>query len=594
MHELSSQRGVGLNKRSFSVLLVFSLLLFLTMALSITNLKAAYAQESSSIEVKVDHQTIVHDGGLVTIKDTVTLSKTGELRDFSIGFPYKYKSNVYYVFAYESQNPEQRLTLDLDAGLGTTGFYGVRVDFGREINLTQLGSYSFTVVFEFLDLITVASPKSETFDLDFPVYPSLAQNASSCKTTIVLPSNTNVTSSSHSFSQTTSDVLSLPLKEPLDAFTFETGTITFKPIGSFSLLEVNEVRRNIVVQEWNALFVSDFYTTTNKAAKETSTLWALLPQDASDVYAKDELGNELTFTKQTVNGAIKAIITLKTAVKPHETAHVLVAFKLPWKNYVVEGGWGDFSLNFELFKPMNLTVRKLTVTIDLPEGAKFQSSNVAIQPDIAQVGIYKETPIFTLSNVSSYQDLNFTVRYRHVIFWSSFRPTLWTGALVIFIGAVAFLWQIRRAPIPIPTALPIRPEELRNYVRTYEEERKILQERESLEVKARKGKIPRRLYRVRSRTLESRLSVLSRDLATLREKIRAAGPRYAEMMRQIEVAETELQGVEADIRRTEARYRRGEISAAAYHKLLEDSYRRRDRAKTNIDGVLLRLREEIS
>jgi len=99
---------------------------------------------------------------------------------------------------------------------------------------------------------------------------------------------------------------------------------------------------------------------------------------------------------------------------------------------------------------------------------------------------------------------------------------------------------------------------------------------------------------VRSRTLESRLSVLSRDLAMLREKIRAAGPRYAEMMRLIEVAETELQGVEADIRRTEVRYRRGEISAAAYHKLLEDSYRRRDRAKTNIDGVLLRLREEIS
>jgi len=113
-------------------------------------------------------------------------------------------------------------------------------------------------------------------------------------------------------------------------------------------------------------------------------------------------------------------------------------------------------------------------------------------------------------------------------------------------------------------------------------------------VEARKGRIPRRLYRVRSRTLESRLSVLSRDLASLRERIRVAGPRYAEMMRQIEVAETELQGVEADIRRTEARYRRGEISAAAYRKLLEDSYRRRDRAKTSIDGVLLRLREEIS
>jgi len=79
----------------------------------------------------------------------------------------------------------------------------------------------------------------------------------------------------------------------------------------------------------------------------------------------------------------------------------------------------------------------------------------------------------------------------------------------------------------------------------------------------------------------------------LREKIRGVGPRYAEMMRQIEVAETELKGAEADIRRAEVSYRRGELSAAAYRQLLEGAYRRRDRAKTNIDGALLRLREEI-
>jgi len=536
----------------------------------------------------------------VTLNDTVKLFKTGEqaplLQDFRIGFPYKYISNIYYVFAYESQNPEKSLALDLDVGLGTLGFYGVKVDFGREINLTQLESYSFTVVFEFSDLITAKLPDGEMLELDFPVHPSLAQEASVSNTTVFLPPNVNYISSDPLLNQITSSTLNI-VKERLAAFTSETGIISFQPTDPFSLLEVNEVGRDIVLDEWNELLVFDLYTITNKAVNETSTLWILLPQNSSDIEAKDELGNKLTVTPESEQGAIKATITLKTAVKQYETAHIFVVFKLPWKDHIRENGWSDFSLNLKLFEPMNLTVRKLTVTIDLPEGAKFaefQSSNAALQPDISQMGIYKETPIFTLSNVSSYQDLDFTVKYSLVIFWSSFRPTLWTGALVAVIAAIALLWQIRRVPISVPTALPIHPEELRNYVRTYEEERKILQERESLEVQARKGRIPRRLYRVRSRTLESRFSVLSRDLARLREKIRAAGPRYAEMMRLIEVAETELQGVEADIRRTEIRYRRGEISAAAYHKLLEDSYRRRDRAKTNIDGVLLRLREEIS
>jgi len=577
-----------LNKKPLSVLLLFALLLLLTMALSIANLKAAYAQgQSSSVDVKVDHQIMVHDGGLVTLSDTVTLSKTGELQSFRIGFPYKYKSNIYYVLAYESQNPEKTLALNLDAGLGTPGFYGVEVD------LTQLESYSFTVVFEFSGLVTAKPPEGAIFDLDFPVYPSLVQEASVCNTTVFLPPIVNYTSMDYSFNQTTSQTLNI-VKELLNAFSNETDIISFEPIESFSLLEVNEVKRDIILDEWNKLLVSDFYTITNKAATNTSTFWTVLPQNSSDIEAKDELGNQLMIAQENEGGAIKATITLKTPIKHNEIAYIFVVFKLPWNDHIRENGWSDFSLSFELFEPINLTVRKLTVTIDLPEGAKFQSSNAAIQPAISQVGIYKETPIFTLSNVSSYQDLDFTVTYKHVIFWSSFRPTLWTGALVAVIAAIALLWQIRRVPVSVPTALPIRPEELRNYVRTYEEERKILQEREILESQARKGKIPRRLYRVRSRTLESRLSVLSRDLATLREKIRVAGPRYAEMMRLIEVAETELQGVEADLRRTEIRYRRGEISAAAYHKLLEDSYRRRDRAKTNIDGVLLRLREEIS
>jgi hypothetical protein len=94
-------------------------------------------------------------------------------------------------------------------------------------------------------------------------------------------------------------------------------------------------------------------------------------------------------------------------------------------------------------------------------------------------------------------------------------------------------------------------------------------------------------------TIESRLSALSRDLKTLQEKVRTAGPRYTDLMHQLEVAESELQGVEVDINRTEVRYRRGEISPTAYNKLLEDTYRRRDRAITTIDGVLLRLKEEI-
>jgi chromosome segregation ATPase len=169
------------------------------------------------------------------------------------------------------------------------------------------------------------------------------------------------------------------------------------------------------------------------------------------------------------------------------------------------------------------------------------------------------------------------------------------GFFVLIVGVIIGAWRlVQPAAAPVPTAMiSIRPEELRSFVDQYDEKRHLQRNLEALETQAKKGKIPRRRYKVRKMTFESRLSALSRDLKTLEEKIRAAGPRYADLMHQLEVAETALEGVEADINRTEIRYRRGELSPTVYNKHLEDAYRRRDRARTTIDGVLLRLKEEI-
>jgi hypothetical protein len=581
------------------MLTMFTLLLLSTLALALI-VKDSCAQDlASTVNVEVNHLVTVYDGGFVTINDTVTLSKKqGEqplpIAEFQLGFPHEYKSYIYQIFAFDLQNPQQRLTLDLDTGLGEEGFYGVKVHFEPAVDLNITESYSFVLVYEFSDLVTANIVDSATsFNLDFPVYPSLIQEVSVCSTTVVLPSGANYTSSSHSFNQTANNVLTLE-KKPLAQFTREIGSLAFTSGTTFNPLRIDEVERKIVLNEWNELFVSDFYTITNRASQDMSTVWFLLPKNAFDINAKDDIGNKLTTSSEEIGNVLKTTITLTAPIKQNQDAYVLVSFKLPWKNYVNQNGWSDYVLNFKLFEPLNMTVNKVTVTVDLPEGSEFQSSTA--QPSLVQNGIYGKAAVFSLSNITSYQNLDFAVAYRYAIFWSSFRITLWISALVAIVGAVVLLRQVTRAPTTaaVSTALPIHPEELRNYVKTYEDQSKLLTERESLEAQARKGKIPRRLYKVRSRTIESRLTMLSRDMATLRDKIRSAGPRYADNMRQIEIAQTELQGVEADIKRTEARYKRGEISAAAYHKLLEDYFKRRDRAQTNVEGILLRLREEVS
>jgi hypothetical protein len=292
-------------------------------------------------------------------------------------------------------------------------------------------------------------------------------------------------------------------------------------------------------------------------------------------------------------------VTITFAVPPvaGEEIHLSIQYSLPWGNHVTAGDFGESRVSLSLFENLETTIRRLIVVIALPEGAVPSG---AFQPEDMtgfQTSAFSSSFTFAFQNATPFHDLILEFTYRRPIFWNSFRPTIWMGAFVFVVGALVGAWHLYKPPTsaPLPSAVvSVRAEDLRSFVNYYDEKRRLQKEDEALDAAARKGKIPRRQYRVRKTTIDGRLSALSRDLAASKDKLRTAGPRYADLMRQLEVAESEMQGAEAEITRAEARYRRGDLSAQAYHNVLETAYRRRDKAQTTVDGALLRLREEIS
>ena len=590
-------------------LLLFALL-FLTLASTSVN---AEARTLSSANIKVDHALEIRNGGLVIVNDTVRLSTSpGEdiesLQNFSIGFPFQYRSNLDYCFAYDSSNPKEQMEVVLDVGLGKIGFYGVNVIFREPVDISDGKSYNFTVVFVFSNLIYSSVPPLEPenvgFNVTFPMFPSLLQSISLCNVTIILPSHSmyllsHLKKKGLDFNKTelpTRDILNY-VQSPLENFTDEPGWLYFVQVAPsadeyFLMFDVNEINRDVRLDEWGGILVSDSYDLTNKAVWNLSRITTHLPQGAYNIYARDALGNLHHVDPEEGNETryVNAPIPLGTELKEGETTEFTVSYSLPWREYVDHQSTSDFELTFNFFEHFNLTVRKLVTTITLPEGANFRSSSVS--PDIVKKNVFQETVTFTFYNVTPFHVLNFDLTYEHPMFWASFYPTLWTGVLVTIVCAVVLIW--RRAPKP-PTVpiIPVPLEVLRSFVDAYEEKTKISSELESMEELLRRGKIPRRRYKIRKKTLEGRLSALSRELAGLREKIRAAGPRYANIMGQVEVAEALLEDLERDIRRVEARYRSGEISKGAYRRLIAEYERRKERAKTMIEGVLIRLREEI-
>ncbi len=560
-----------------------------------------------ALDVKVDHIVEIRNSGLLIINNTVRISpKPGEsitIQEYTLGFPYAYQSNLDYAFAYETSNPNARLSLELNSGMGKVGFYGVTVAFPQTV-LSDGQQYEFTVVFVFSSSIILTGTY---YYASFPEYPSLTQNASEANLSIIFPTGLNYVASSYQDAGVNFNITTIGSKEyfthvesNLSEFSDQPGWFVIAQTASGSgleLLEVSEVRRDIEFSGFDQISITDFFKMINKAG-DFADIRLKLPKEAFNIIAFDDFGLIPVGNLITVQGSThtNVSITLTTSYSQGTEARFAVKYQLPWKTYAGAESWNTFAASLRLLETFEWTIRKLYITVILPEGATLVSSSFHAGFYNYENDGFRGSFSYLFHNSTLFHIHSFDFNYVYVVFWESFRPTLWMGSIVLVIGAIVGAWRVYQpsaAPLPT-TIISIRAEEIKNFIDLHDQRRRHQREIELLERQAQKGQIPRRRYRVRKRTIESRLSSLSRDLGSLRERIRMAGPRYADLMRQLEVAETELESVGADLSRAEVRYRRGEISAAAYHKLLEDSYKRRDRARSTIDGVVLRLREEIS
>ena len=341
-------------------------------------------------------------------------------------------------------------------------------------------------------------------------------------------------------------------------------------------IEFNEIEREIILDQAGSIYVTNAYRITN-IGFWISTVEIGFPEDAYDFEVRDEMGKLEVSTENEI-----MTVNLRSIIDTNETETLYLNYHIPWENYVSQQNGVDYSLQFTFYEQFNSMIGKLSVSITLPKGAEFQSST-------PQTSSIQETVTFAFSDVTPSQDLDFNINYKYIVFWGSFYPTMWVGILAIAASAI-FLFLGTPKTIAAST-IQVPSKDLKSFIDAYEEKTRIRSELESLEERLQKGKIPRRRYKVRKKMLDGRLSTVSRNLSSLREKIRAAGSKYANMMRQIEVTEANLEGAERDLQRVESRYRRGEVSKGAYRKLLEGYNRRIEEAEATIDGVLLRLRE---
>jgi hypothetical protein len=557
------------------------------------NIRFTLAQADSYSIISVNHTVEILYNGYVLINDTIEF--TGQApNSFLIGFPYKYGSHILKCVAYDSDNIfPVKLNVPLENKIG---FYGVEVD------LSQGSPQVFTVVFVLSnDLLTVSQ---SDYTLDFPAYPAFTESVGNCSVKIVLPegaSNVMVVKDDGVVNAST-------YSRELSAFAYSLANVTFSYTGDkLRLFDVKELKREIRIGGLGEIEGLDSYYISSKSSDNIGYIEVVLPPTATNPpIAEDEFGRKMPDVGIVDMEKNRYKVTFSLPLESYRSRRFSVKYSLPSQVYIgTQEGANSFNASLTLFNDVNYYIEAASVSFTLPEGARILTPENILIGNSCYISrsVFQETVSMDKQGVTYLESVfplgnALQIMYEFNPLWLAFRPTLIVWALTVFGLAVAVVWKrpkgaAIRVAAPLPTvAVRLRPEYIKSFINAYEERRKIILELESLETRVRKGKIPRRRYKVQRKTLETRLNSLSKSLAEYKERMRAAGGLYADLMRQLEVTETEINEVEASSRSIEARHSRGELSLEAYRKLLADYQRRKERAETTINGILLRLREE--
>ncbi len=564
------------------VILMFVMAILISISSNVKIIEAADVESEDYNIEHVNHSIEVLYNGYFLINDTVQINVTGQApNDFLIGFPYVYGSHVLRCIAYnESDVFPVSLNVPLESRVG---FYGAKINFPNG------APEVFTVIFVLSNDLIIHNA-TQYYNLNFPAFPSLTKPVGICNASIVLPEGAI-------YMEGTIGALDYSA-ENLPAFTYNASQVIVSLADDkIHLVDVEELESEIRLNELGEIEGSDTYRIKNEAEMEIEFIEIMLPLNASDPSAEDQFGRTLAEPIQTDENTNRYKITFTLPLKANESTRFIVNYHLP-KIYVIQEQANNFAFNISLFKYVNYYIEHASVTFVLPEGARmlsFESTLVDSGYSLSR-NVFQEMVAINKQEIISLDSFDVGLLYEYNPLWASFRPTMWIWALSVVGCMVAVVWKRPKAParVTVPTvAVSLRSEHVKSFINAYEEKTKIIWEIDSLETRVRKGKIPRRRYKVQRKTLETRLDALSRSLAEVKEKMRAAGGHYVDLMRQLEIAETEFNEVEANIKSIEARHSRGELSLEAYRRLLTDYHRRKEKTQTTVNGIILRLREEI-
>lgn len=366
-----------------------------------------------------------------------------------------------------------------------------------------------------------------------------------------------------------------------------------------------ELRRTFYIDAWGYVFAQESHTfrldSANPRFPEASRIWisfkVALPPGSEFLRVFDSIANltRSSITKPTNTthpGSLE--VRLRYHLEEGDTYQFFLEYRIPLDYHQLVLQTGQVFLFDPYFEEPWLIRNQITEFI-LPSGSWLQGIPVGSETTIAPTGQYSIR--FHAANVTSLHQSEIDFFYVYPILPALARPMIFfvvIGAACLVYIAARRVSYFREEEEIIAVVPEVDPAILDEFCTFYGEKIALLLQTERLEQTMLQGKVSKPRYRKEKKNFERKLRAIDRELENRSQPLLEAGGKYESAVRQLELLEAErVSSIEA-LHALEQRYRQKRITAQVHQKLRKDIQKRRDRAVSRMDRILLNLREEIA
>ncbi len=547
-----------------------------------------YGENTQLVITDVQRNVHYETYGMVLFTDTITVYNPGPEPTFSVftAYPLSESDSVKEFRAKTTNGTElffQRVPL---IGSNCSGWQVFLPD--------PIMAYEETTFVAQMSVEGLTSQTSATATIDFSVVPTSPYFIQEYETRL-----------------TFDDALSAPTQEfwsgsDVHPYSFEEDSVLldFASNEFFPLITYVEFKRLFSIDAWGYLFAQELHSlrvdSINPEFANTEQNWRsielVLPPGSEFLRTYDLLTNLSSQIVTPVNttGPGTISVSFQYHLEQGDIYTFYLEYRIPLEYHQLVFQTGQF-LFLDLYLEYPFRIQRQTTEFLLPIGTWLQEIPLGAITSISPRGQYLVT--IPATNVTSISNSEVNLFYVYPISPALVRPFflfLIVGIICLGYVAVRRISFFREEEEIIVAVAEVDPAILGEFCALYGEKIALMLQTERLEQSMLQGKISKPRYRKEKKNFERRFRSLERELAGRSQPLIEAGGKYESSVRQLELLEAErVSSIEA-LHALEQRYRQKRITASVYQKLQKDLQKRRDRAVSRMDRILLTLREELA